>query len=76
MQEEGRSRARRSISEIQEDIGRIKKEIEEEYCLLGKTVCEIAEQDAGKIGKLVDRLVELKNELGTQNSGKREKNEH
>lgn len=66
MREEGRSRARRPVSEIQDDIGRIKKEIEEEYCLLGKTVCEIADQNAGKIGKLVDRLVKLKNELNTK----------
>lgn len=67
--------SKRPLSEIDGDIAKIKAEIEEEYCLLGKAVCEIADQDAGKIGRLVDKLVELKNEHNTKNKGRKDENE-
>lgn len=66
---------KRSLSEIEDEIQKIKAEIDEKYYLLGKTVCDIADKDAGKIGELVDKLVELKKEQKAQKSKRRDKNE-
>lgn len=62
MSDEFPCKAMRPLSQIDEDIAKTKSEIDEKYYLLGKTVCEMADKDAGKIGELVDKLVELKKE--------------
>lgn len=66
---------KRQLSDIEDEIAKVKAEIDEKYCQLGKSVCEIADQDAGKIGKLVDKLVELKKEHKAQSTGGRIENE-
>jgi hypothetical protein len=63
MRGESPGEAKRPLSEIEDEIAKIKAEIDEKYYLLGKTVCDIADKDAGKIGELVDKLVVLKKEL-------------
>lgn len=75
MRDECPGEVKRPLSEIEDDIAKIKAEIDEKYYLLGKTVCEIADKDAGKIGELVDKLVELKKERKAQNTGRRDENE-
>ena len=65
----------RPLKEIEDDIAKIKAEIDEQYYLLGKTVCEIADRDAGRIGELVDKLVELKKEHKAQKARRRDENE-
>lgn len=60
--------AKRPLSEINAEIARTQAEIDEKYYLLGKTVCEIADKDAEKIGELVDKLVRLKKELKDGNT--------
>ena len=66
---------KRQLSEIDDEIAKVKAEIDEKYCQIGKSVCEIADQDAQKIGKLVDKLVELKKERKDQSTGRRNENE-
>ncbi len=75
MRDECPDKAKRQPSEIDGEIAKIKAEIDEKYCQLGKSVCEIADQDAHKIGKLIDKLVELKNERRVQNTKRKNKNE-
>lgn len=66
---------KRSLSEIDDDIAKIQAEIEEKYYQLGKIVCEIADNDAEKIGELVDQLIEFKKERKAQYTERSEHNE-
>lgn len=75
MRNECPGEVKRPLSEIEDEIAKIKAEIDEKYYLLGKTICEIADQDAGKIGELIDKLVELKKELKAQDIERRDENE-
>jgi len=75
MHDECPGEIKRPLSEIEDNIAKTKAEIFEKYYLLGKTVCDIADKDARKIGELVDKLVELKKVRKAQNTGRRDKNE-
>lgn len=75
MRDEFHSAEKRPLSEIDGEIVKVKAEIDEKYYQLGKTVCEIADKDAEKIGELVDRLVELKEERKALNTERKSKNE-
>lgn len=52
-----------AIKQMEAAITNLEEEVTRQYYLLGKSVCESVEQKANEINSLVDRLIEMKQEL-------------